>query len=99
MISNDSTILSQCDSSTSCSHNRDGGVATNNFTSLGQRYAMMATAELLGTRPADVLRVFKRGIGGNRIVDLYARIQGDILNLKPDVLGNLPPSTEFQTSR
>ena len=99
MISNDSTIIFQGDSSTSCSHNRDAGVAPNNFTSLGQRYAMMATAELLGTRPADVLRVFKRGIGGNRIVDLYARIQGDILNLKPDVLGNLPPSTEFQTSR
>ena len=30
-----------------------------------------------------------RGIGGNRIVDVYARIKKDILNLKPDLMSIL----------
>ncbi len=30
-----------------------------------------------------------RGIGGNRIVDVYARIKADIINLKPDVMSLL----------
>jgi len=30
-----------------------------------------------------------KGIGGNRIVDLYARIKTDIINLKPDVMSIL----------
>ena len=30
-----------------------------------------------------------RGISGNRIVDLYARIKADIINLKPDIMSIL----------
>ena len=32
---------------------------------------------------------FNKGISGNRIVDLYARIKSDIINLKPDYLSIL----------
>jgi len=31
-------------------------------------------------------QVINRAISGNRIVDLYARIKADLINLKPDVL-------------
>ncbi len=89
MIPKKSTILFQGDSITDCGRNRDAGATPNNLPGLGQGYAMMAAAELLSTRPADGLRVFNRGISGNRIVDLYARMQSDILNLKPDVLSIL----------
>lgn len=34
-------------------------------------------------------RFVNRGISGNRIVDVYARIKRDILNLKPDVMSLL----------
>ena len=33
--------------------------------------------------------IFNRGISGNRVVDLYARIKSDVWNLKPDVLSIL----------
>jgi lysophospholipase L1-like esterase len=89
MMPNNSTILFQGDSITDCARNRDASAKPNDLPGLGQGYAMMAAAELLSTRPADGLRVFNRGISGNRVVDLYARIQGDILNLKPDVLSIL----------
>ena len=89
MITKNSTILFQGDSITDCGRNRDAAGTPNDLRGLGQGYAMMAGAELLSARPADGLRVFNRGISGNRIVDLYARIQGDILNLKPDVLSIL----------
>ena len=89
MITKNSTILFQGDSITDCGRNRDAAGTPNDLSGLGQGYAMMAAAELLSTRPADGLRVFNRGISGNRVVDLYARIQGDILNLKPDVLSIL----------
>ena len=32
---------------------------------------------------------FNRGIGGNRITDLYARLKADIINLKPDYMSIL----------
>ena len=35
------------------------------------------------------IKVINRGISGNRIVDLYARIKSDIINLKPDYLSIL----------
>lgn len=89
MISNNTTILFQGDSITDCGRNREVGAMANDLGGLGQGYAMMAAAELLSNRPADGLRIFNRGISGNRVVDLYARIQGDILNLKPDVLSIL----------
>ena len=89
MISNNSTILFQGDSITDCGRNRDVAGKPNDLCGLGQGYAMMAAAELLSNRPSDSLRVFNRGISGNRVVDLYARIQGDILNLKPDLLSIL----------
>ena len=34
-------------------------------------------------------KFYNRGIGGNRIVDLYARIKVDIINLKPDFMSIL----------
>jgi len=89
MILPNQTILFQGDSITDCGRSREAAGTPNDLTALGQGYAMMATAELLSTRPADGLRVFNRGISGNRIVDLYARIQGDILNFKPDLLSIL----------
>jgi lysophospholipase L1-like esterase len=34
-------------------------------------------------------KFYNRGISGNRIVDLYARIKADMINLKPDVMSIL----------
>ena len=45
-------------------------------------------AELGERFPLDY-QFFNRGIGGNRIVDVYARIKADIINLKPDYMSLL----------
>jgi lysophospholipase L1-like esterase len=49
----------------------------------------MAAAELFLAKPSDDLKIFNRGISGNRIVDLYSRIKSDIINLQPDFISIL----------
>ncbi len=44
--------------------------------------------KLLSDNPQKY-EIINRGISGNRIVDLYARIKGDVWNQKPDVLSIL----------
>ena len=57
-----------------------------NGTGIG--YALMVMAEL-GFREPGKYDFFNRGISGNRIVDLYARIKKDIINIQPDVMSIL----------
>lgn len=53
------------------------------FCGMGAGYATMVSGELSAEYPNEY--EFKNmGIGGNRVVDLYARIKSDFLNLKPD---------------
>lgn len=75
-------ILFQGDSITDCSRVREWEY------NLGNGYALL-TAAALGLEAPGKYEVINRGIGGNRIVDLYARIKNDIINLKPDVMSIL----------
>lgn len=43
----------------------------------------------LGEQYADRIRLYDRGISGNRVVDLYARVKSDCWELKPDVVSIL----------
>ena len=86
MIQAKDIVLFQGDSITDCGRNYQAAAPNDG---LGQGYAMMAAAELLAKRPADGLRFLNRGISGNRIVDLYARIKADCINLAPNVLSVL----------
>ena len=55
---------------------------------LGVGYPRLVEAALGFEAPGE--HVFlNRGISGNRIVDLYARIKADIINLKPDLMSIL----------
>ncbi len=72
------TILFQGDSITDCGRG-DG---------LGNGYALMVTAEL-GCENPGKYQFLNRGISGNRITDIYARIKRDIINLKPDYMSLL----------
>ena len=80
------TVLFQGDSITDCGRARDGNPVNGG---LGGGYATFIAAALLAARPADSLKFINRGISGNRVVDLYARIKSDTINLKPDVLSIL----------
>ena len=75
-------ILFQGDSITDCDRSRtyDSNVGTG--------YPLLVKSELGFNEPTKY-EFFNRGISGNRIVDVYARIKRDILNLKPDVMSIL----------
>lgn len=53
--------------------------------SYGCGYPIFVAGELAKRNP-EKYRVYNRGIAGNRIVDLYARIKSDVWNLQPDIL-------------
>ena len=75
-------ILFQGDSIT------DTGRDFNYDPDMGYGYATMTAGKILVDYPGQ-FRFLNRGISGNRIVDLYARIKRDIINLKPDYLSIL----------
>jgi len=79
-------ILFQGDSITDCGRSREANTVN---AGLGTGYAAFIAARLLAERPADGLTFLNRGISGNRVVDMYARIKADAINLKPTVLSIL----------
>jgi lysophospholipase L1-like esterase len=82
-------ILFQGDSITDTGRARDRQDEANCAPSLGNGYAHFAAARILAKLAEKRPQIFNRGISGNRIPDLYARIREDVLNLKPDVLSIL----------
>ena len=75
-------ILFQGDSVT------DAGRSRESDNMLGYGYPRLVEAALGFEEPAKYEFV-NRGISGNRVTDLYARIKGDIINIKPDVMSIL----------
>lgn len=75
-------VLFQGDSITDCHRVRE----VEHYRGCG--YATMVSGALSVAEPY-AYEFMNRGISGNRIVDLYARIKRDIINLKPDYLSIL----------
>ena len=73
------------DSITDANRYREADHCGNSY---GVGYPCFIASELLSQEP-DKYEIFNRGISGNRIVDLYARIKCDVWNLQPDVLSIL----------
>lgn len=76
------TILFQGDSITDARRIRE------EFEEMGRGYPLLVQSALGFEHPGEYTFI-NRGIGGSRIVDLYARIKSDIINLKPDILSLL----------
>ena len=72
-------ILFQGDSITDCGRKRE------EFYGMGSGYANLVKASLGMDRPGE-FEFLNRGVSGNRIVDLYARMKIDLINLAPDYL-------------
>ncbi len=60
----------------------------NNNNEMGWGYANQVKTALEQKYPNEY-QFFNRGIGGNRIVDLYARIKRDVINYAPDYISIL----------
>ncbi len=81
-------VLFQGDSITDAGRNR-GAPDANSFAALGTGYAWLAAAQLLIDRPNDGLKIFNRGVSGNKVFQLADRWQADCLDLKPNVVSIL----------
>lgn len=75
-------ILFQGDSITDCGRSRD------NDSYLGHGYSNFVKGKLMCDEPGKYILI-NRGVSGNRIIDVYARIKCDIINLQPDVMSLL----------
>lgn len=78
------TILFQGDSITDAGRDRN----VDNIAGMGVSYPNVVAAALGYKYPAEY-KFINRGISGNRIVDVYARIKADIINLRPDYMSLL----------
>ena len=78
------TVVFQGDSITDCGRNFGAGMRKD----IGQGYAVISSAKLSYENPGKY-EFYNRGISGNRIVDIYARIKKDCWNFNPDVLSLL----------
>lgn len=89
LIAPDSVVLFQGDSITDAGRSRDDAATANRQGPLGKGYAWLAASQLLVDRPDDGLKIYNRGISGNKVFQLADRWQQDCLDIKPDVLSIL----------
>ena len=82
-IKPDDRVLFTGDSITDCQRVRD------NPTHLGVGYAAFTGARLQMLLGSPELKIFNRGISGNRMKDLLGRLDADLLDLKPTVVSVL----------
>jgi lysophospholipase L1-like esterase len=75
-------ILFQGDSIT------DAGRDRENFYSAGAGYARLVAAKMGFDHPGEY-EFLNRGVSGNKVTNLMARMKRDIINLRPDVLSIL----------
>lgn len=84
----DNVILFQGDSITDAGRNKEDN-SYNNAKVLGSGYPMLTGAALLEKFAALNLKVYNKGISGNKVYQLAERWDNDCLNIKPDILSIL----------
>jgi lysophospholipase L1-like esterase len=87
-LSKGNIILFQGDSITDAGRNREDKTC-NNPEALGGGYSMLAGATLLERYPKLDLKIYNKGISGNKVFQLAERWDSDCLDLKPDIVSIL----------
>jgi lysophospholipase L1-like esterase len=87
-LNKDSIILFQGDSITDAGRKKDDN-SNNNPSALGSGYAMLSAAALLEKYASLNLKIYNKGISGNKVFQLADRWDKDCLDIKPDYLSIL----------
>jgi len=90
----DDVILFQGDSITDGWRKYDSP-KPNDLEALGRGYAMIAASGLLNKFAEKNIKVYNRGISGNRVPDLIERWQTDTIDLQPNILSILIGVNDF----
>ena len=89
LIGKGDVVLLQGDSITDAGRNRNREDNANDRSALGGGYAFFIAAQLLAVQRDPELKIYNRGISGNKVFQLADRWDKDCLDLKPDVLSIL----------
>lgn len=89
LIDKGDTILLQGDSITDAGRDRRREGNANDKGALGSGYAFLIASNLLAERADAGLKIYNRGISGNKVFQLADRWDKDCLALKPDLLSIL----------
>ncbi len=89
LLQEGSTLLFQGDSITDALRNKKKEDIPNHAYSMGVGYAGLTAATLLYDNAGRKIRIFNRGISGNKVYQLAERWDKDCLDLKPDYLSIL----------
>ncbi|NND96530.1 MAG: SGNH/GDSL hydrolase family protein [Pirellulaceae bacterium] len=87
-LTDGSVVLFQGDSITDAGRDRKNQQA-NNGRSFGRGYPMLIASGLLRDHASSNLKIFNRGISGNKVPDLEKRWDTDCIDLQPDLLSIL----------
>jgi lysophospholipase L1-like esterase len=88
MLVKENVILFQGDSITDSGRTREDN-SYNNSGAMGSGYPMLAGAALLEKYASMNLKVYNKGISGNKVYQLAERWDKDCLEIKPDILSIL----------
>lgn len=94
VINKDDVILFQGDSITDAGRKKDDA-AFNAAAALGSGYSMIAASDLLFKYADKNLKIYNRGISGNKVYQLAERWEKDCLDIKPNVLSILIGVNDF----
>lgn len=87
-LKENSVILFQGDSITDCGRNKESNVC-NTLDQLGNGYALLTATQLLKNHAGKQLKIYNRGISGNKVFQLRDRWEMETLAFMPDVLSIL----------
>lgn len=93
-IGKDDVILFQGDSITDAGRKKSD-TSFNTASEMGSGYAMIAASDLLFKYADKNLKVYNRGISGNKVYQLADRWEADCLDIKPNVLSILVGVNDF----
>ena len=84
-INANDVILLQGDSITDWGRDRKAQ-EPNTTAMLGTGYALLTAAELMMKHPEKNLKIYNKGVGGNKVYQLAERWDTDALDLKPNII-------------
>jgi len=93
-IQENDVILFQGDSITDAGRKKDN-LNPNEMNAFGGGYAMIAGGVLLNKCASKNIKIYNRGISGNRVPDLLNRWQVDCIDLKPNIISILIGVNDF----
>lgn len=94
ILKSNAVVLFQGDSITDAKRTKSD-LAANSAPGLGSGYAFLASANLMQSNPEKGLKIYNRGISGNKVYQLAERWENDTFAIQPDVLSILIGVNDF----